>query len=86
MLEKMISEQSRFIIKVLKIMQSKKMIRNIDMELVADEYNYGLLALTFEYAHAVNNEEDTAPVIKKMFKHVSFICEYINGGIYEKDL
>ncbi|WP_234117327.1 TetR/AcrR family transcriptional regulator [Clostridium hydrogenum] len=77
MLENMISEPSRFIIKVLKIMYSKKMIKKIDMELIADEYNYGLLALTFEYAHAVNNGEDTALVIKKMFKHVSFICEYI---------
>ncbi|MDD3224890.1 MAG: TetR/AcrR family transcriptional regulator [Clostridium sp.] len=77
MLENMILEPSRFITKVLKVMSRKKLIKNINMELIADEYNYGLLALTFEYAHAVNNGEDTAPVIKKMFKHVSFICEYI---------
>lgn len=77
MLENMLAEPSRFIANVLKIMHRKNLIRDVDFDLVADEYNYVLLAITFEYAHAVNNEEDTAPVIRKMFRHVSFICEYL---------
>lgn len=77
MLENMLAEPSRFIANVLKIMHRKNLIRDVDFDLVADEYNYALLAITFEYAHAVNNEEDTAPVIRKMFRHVSFIYEYL---------
>ena len=77
MLENLLAEPSRFISKVLKIMLSKNLIRDIDTDLVADEYNYALLAITFEYAHAVNSGEDPAPAIRKMFKHVGFICEYI---------
>lgn len=77
MLENMIAEPSRFIGNVLKIMRKKELIRDVDIELVSEEYNYALLALSFEYAHAVNSGEDTAPAIKKMFKHVSFICEYL---------
>ncbi|QAA32167.1 hypothetical protein [Clostridium manihotivorum] len=57
-------------------MHKKNLIRAIDFDLVARE-NYTLLALTLEYAHAVNNGEDTAPVVRKMFIHVSFICEYL---------
>ena len=77
MLENLIAEPSRFIGKVLKIMYSKNLIRDIDIDLIADEYNYALLAITFEYAHAVNNGEDLAPIIRKMFKHVGFICDYL---------
>ncbi|MDP4146438.1 MAG: TetR/AcrR family transcriptional regulator [Bacillota bacterium] len=77
MLENLIGESSRFIESVLKIMSRKKIIRAVDMNLIADEYNYTLLALSFEYAHAVNDGEDAAPVIKKMFRHISFICEYL---------
>jgi AcrR family transcriptional regulator len=77
MLENFIIKPATFIGNVFRIMHKKNLIRDIDMDLVASEYNYTLLALTFEYAHAVNNGEDTAPVIRKMFKHVSFICEYI---------
>ncbi len=77
MLENLIAEPARFIGKVLKIMLSKKLIKDIDINLVAAEYNYALLAITFEYAHAINNGEDPAPVIRKMFRHVAFICEYL---------
>lgn len=77
MLENLIDEPSRFAARVLRIMKRKKLIRNVDIDWVSREYNYTLLAITFEYAHAVNNEEDTAPVIRKMFKHVGFICEYL---------
>ncbi len=77
MLENLIAEPSRFISKVLQIMYRKNLIRNIDTDLVASEYNYVLLSLTFEYAHAVNAGEDVSPIIKKMFRHISFICECI---------
>ena len=77
MLENLIAEPSRFIGKVLKIMYSKNLIRDIDIDLIADEYNYTLLAITLEYAHAANNGEELAPIIRKMFKHVGFICDYL---------
>lgn len=77
MLEKIIGEPASFINKALNIMKKKKLIRNIDTEVAADEYNYVLIALTFEYAHASSNGEDTTFIIKKMFSHVNFICESI---------
>ena len=77
MLENLLAEPSRFIGKVLTIMRRKNLIRDIDIDLIANEYNYALLAITLEYAHAVNNGEELAPIIRKMFMHVGFICEYI---------
>lgn len=77
MMENLLEEPSRFIGCVLEIMLRKNLIRDIDIDWVSNEYNYTLLAITFEYAHAVNDGQDTAPVIKKMFRHVSFICEYL---------
>lgn len=77
MLENLIGEQSKFFANVLRIMKKKNLIRDVDLELVADQYNYALLAITFEYAHAVNNATDTAPAIRKMFRNVNFICEYL---------
>lgn len=77
MLEKMIAEPSRYIEDILKIMAGKKLIRDINAGLFAAEYNYALLAITFEYAHAVNSGEATGPIIAKMFRHVAFFCEYL---------
>jgi len=74
MLESILKEPSIFIAKLLNMMIEKNLIKKIDTELVADEYNYALVAITFEYAHAVNNGEDTALIIKKMFRHINFIC------------
>lgn len=77
MLENIIAEPARYIAKVLTIMKRKNLIKDIDINFIAEEYNYVLLALSFEYAHAANNGDDTSPIIKKMFKHLHFICEYI---------
>ncbi|URZ08564.1 TetR/AcrR family transcriptional regulator [Clostridium felsineum] len=77
MLDNLIKEPSEFAAKVLRIMLRKKLIREIDIELIAREYNYALLAITFEYAHAVSTGQDTSPIIKKMFEHVEFICNVI---------
>ncbi|GKX67200.1 TetR/AcrR family transcriptional regulator [Inconstantimicrobium mannanitabidum] len=77
MLENLIGEQSKFFANVLRIMKKKNLIRDVDLQLVADQYNYALLAITVEYAHAVNNGADTAPAIRKMFRNVNFICEYL---------
>ncbi|URZ03103.1 TetR/AcrR family transcriptional regulator [Clostridium felsineum] len=77
MLDNLIKEPSEFAAKVLRIMLRKKLIREIDIELIAREYNYALLAITFEYAHAVSTGQDTSPIIKKMFEHVEFICNAI---------
>ncbi|GAA0124344.1 hypothetical protein UT300019_02460 [Clostridium sp. CTA-19] len=77
MVETIIKEPSRFIKEILDMMIKKNLIKNIDTSLVADEYNYALVAITFEYAHAINDGKDTSPIIKKMFKHISFICDYL---------
>ena len=77
MLETILREPSAFIAKLLDMMIEKNLIKKIDSALIADEYNYALVAITTEYAHAVNDGEDTTPIIKKMFKHINFICEYL---------
>ncbi|WP_010234538.1 hypothetical protein [Clostridium arbusti] len=64
-------------LRLLARMLEKNLIREIDTELIADEYNYALVAMTFEYAHATNDGKDTAPIIRKMFKHIKFICDYL---------
>ncbi|KHD36650.1 TetR family transcriptional regulator [Clostridium acetobutylicum] len=77
MLENLIEEPSEFAARVLKIMHKKNLIKDVDIELIAHEYNYTLLAITFEYSHAVSSNQDTAPIIKKMFNHVGFIYNAI---------
>ncbi|MFT8315373.1 MAG: TetR/AcrR family transcriptional regulator [Clostridium sp.] len=77
MLEVILREPSEFIAKLIDMMMEKKLIKKVDSKLVAEEYNYALVAITFEYAHAVNNGEDTAPIIKKMFNNINFICNYL---------
>lgn len=77
MLEVILREPSEFIAKLIDMMMEKKLIKKVDSKLLAEEYNYALVAITFEYAHAVNNGEDTAPIIKKMFNNINFICNYL---------
>ncbi|AGK95981.1 TetR/AcrR family transcriptional regulator [Clostridium pasteurianum] len=77
MLEVILREPSEFIAKLIDMMMEKKLIKKVDSKLVAEEYNYALVAITFEYAHAVNNGENTAPIIKKMFNNINFICNYL---------
>ncbi|MHB8064513.1 MAG: TetR/AcrR family transcriptional regulator [Ruminiclostridium sp.] len=77
MLENILMEPATYINKLLNMMLEKKMLKQVDTSLLADEYNYSLVALSFEYAHAVNNGEDAAPIIKKMFNHIEFICSYL---------
>jgi len=77
MLECILKEPSTYITKLLNMMMEKNLIKKVDTVLVAEEYNNRLVAITFEYAHAVNNREDTGLIIKKMFNHINFICKYL---------
>ncbi len=77
MQENLFMEPATYTNELLNMLLEKKMIKQVDTTLFADEYNYVLFALSFEYAHAINDGKDVAPIIKKMFKHIEFICNFL---------
>lgn len=77
--ENLLMEPAIYINKLLNMLLEKKIIKQVDTTLLADEYNYVLFALSFEYAHAINDGRDVAPIIKKMFKHIEFICDFLKN-------
>lgn len=76
-LKEIIGRPQAFYTKAFSVMAEKGLIKPIDPKLLADEYNYGLMAMSIERMLLQTDDEDVMPIVKKMFAHIKFICEII---------
>jgi hypothetical protein len=69
---------------IFNLMQKKSLIKkSLDIQLLAQEYSYGMLGMQFEYNILNNWNLDTLKVRKMMLDHIAFISEYaknVKGG------
>lgn len=74
----MLEEPVEYYRSLFKIMQSKGRIKGgIDLEITAQELNYGFLGISLDMALVRQNGGDVSLILKKISNHVDFVFEQI---------
>ncbi|MTI94700.1 MAG: TetR/AcrR family transcriptional regulator [Firmicutes bacterium] len=74
-IETVFREPAGYYVHVFALMAELGLIRPVDFELYAEQYNYVLAALTEEYALA----DDVAPIVKKMLRNADFFARLLQS-------
>ena len=69
-----VEEPTAYFERLITKMMARKMIKNVDAHIFAEQYNYVSIALTKEYFMAKNGLADMTTVLKSMVKTLNFFC------------
>lgn len=73
----LIYEQIDYYKTIFNKMKKLNLIRNVNVDLIASQYNYVFLQLTQEYFMARNGLGNENDVIKKVITNIEFYCDYM---------
>jgi hypothetical protein len=72
----MLEEPVAYYRSLLELMFSKGRIKdNIDLEIAAQELNFGFLGISLDFALVRQSGADVGPILKKISNHVDFILD-----------